>query len=165
MKKGVIMFIEIPKDGYWLKEDSIKKVEELRNARYMGYWCTKRSDGESWNETPVDVFYQPNPDIEAGHSNYFGLHIRDGTLFITDAKSCFSEPIIGSICEDGEIIVSRYRHDYIEKKGAMIDGGRDYTRTNGCKLILVEINGAEFSFKEFGDDDFVQDIAGPEGNN
>ena len=138
------MFIEIPKDGYWLKEASIKKVEDLRNAKYMGYWCTKRLDGKSWNESPVDVFYQPNPDVEAGHSNYFGLHVRDRNLFITDAASAFFEPIIGSICDDGEIIVSRYRHDYVAKKGAMIDGGRDYTRTNMCKTARVVVDGGEF---------------------
>jgi len=138
------MFIETPKDGYWLKEVAIKKVEDLRNAKYMGYWCTKRTDGKSWNESPVDVFYQPNPDIEAGHSNYFGLYMRDGNLFITDAASAFSEPIVGSICEDGEVIVSRYRHDYVAKKGAMIDGGRDYTRTNLCKTAKVIVDGDKF---------------------
>jgi len=138
------MFIETPKDGYWLKEVAIKKVEDLRNAKYMGYWCTKRLDGKSWNESPVDVFYQPNPDIEAGHSNYFGLYMRDGNLFITDAASAFSEPIVGSICEDGEVIVSRYRHDYVAKKGAMIDGGRDYTRTNLCKTAKVIVDGDKF---------------------
>jgi len=138
------MFIETPKDGYWLKEVAIKKVEDLRNAKYMGYWCTKRLDGKSWNESPVDVFYQPNPDIEAGHSNYFGMYIRDRNLFITDAASAFSEPIIGSICDDGEVIVSRYRHDYVAKKGAMIDGGRDYTRTNMCKTTRVIVDGGEF---------------------
>ena len=138
------MFIETPKDGYWLKEASIKKVEDLRNAKYMGYWCTKRTDGKSWNESPVDVFYQPNPDTEKGHRNYFGLYVQGGSLYITDATSAFSEPIVGSICEDGEVIVSRYRHDYVAKKGAMIDGGRDYTRTNLCKTARVIVYGGEF---------------------
>jgi len=138
------MFIETPKDGYWLKEASIKKVEDLRNAKYMGYWCTKRLDGKSWNESPVDVFYQYNPDIEAGHSNYFGIFLQNDSVYITDAKSCFSEPIVGSICEDGEVIVSRYRHDYVAKKGAMIDGGRDYTRTNMCKTAKVIVDGDKF---------------------
>ena len=34
------MFIKTPEEGYWLDRASIKKVEELRGAKYMGYWCT-----------------------------------------------------------------------------------------------------------------------------
>jgi hypothetical protein len=146
--KGSIMFIEIPKDGYWLNEAAIKKAEEMYDAKYMGYWCTKRLDGKSWNESPVDVFYQPNPDVEKGHKNYFGLFVQNGSLYITDATSAFSVPIVGSVCEDGEVIVSRYRHDYVEKKGAMIDGGRDYTRTNMCKTVKVIVDSGEFIIEE-----------------
>jgi len=138
------MFIETPKDGYHFTEAQIRTIEELKNAKYMGYWCTKRLNGESWNERPVDVFYQENPDIAAGHSNYFGMFMQDNMVYITNAESCFSEPIIGSVCEDGEVIVSRYRHDYVAKKGAMIDGGRDYTRTNMCKTTRVIVDGGEF---------------------
>lgn len=138
------MFIETPKDGYHFTEAQIKTIEELHGAKYMGYWCTKRLDGKSWNERPVDVFYQTNPDIEAGHSHYFGIFLQNDSIYITDAQSCFSEPIIGSVCENGEVIVSRYRHDYVEKKGAMIDGGRDYTRTNRCPTATVTVVGGEF---------------------
>lgn len=141
------MFIKTPTDGYWLKEASIKSVEELRNAKYMGYWCTKRLDGKTWNEKPVDVFYQPNPDTKMGHSNYFGLFFRDGGVFITDGASAFSEPIAGVKTDDGEVIVSRYRHDYVEKGEYMIDGGRDYTRTNGCPTT-VNVTGPDFIFEE-----------------
>lgn len=139
-------YINTPKDGYWIKEDGIKKVENLRSAKYMGYWCTKRLDGESWNEQPVDVFYQPNPNYDLGHSNYFGLFFRNNSLFINDAQSAFSEPINGIICDDGEVLVSRYRHDYVSKNGRMIDGGRDYTRCSLHDGILVEVKDGEFIF-------------------
>jgi hypothetical protein len=147
------MFIEIPKDGYHFNAGSLKTISEKYNAQYMGYWCTQRKDG-SWNEVPVDVFYQENPDLEQGHSNYFGMFIetRDEQygrhVYITDAASAFSEPMTGSLCDDGEVIVSRYRHDYVEKKGAMIDGGRDYVRTAGTKSISVTVNGPNFVFRE-----------------
>ena len=143
------MFIDIPKDGYHFKANGIELICEKYNAQYMGYWCTKRKD-DSWNEQPVDVFYQENPNREQGHSNYFGMYIETRVeqygrhVYITDAKSAFSEPMTGTVCDDGEVIVSRYRHDYIEKKGAMIDGGRDYVRTTGSKSVSVSVDGPNF---------------------
>lgn len=138
------MFVNIPKDGFWIKEAGIKKAEETYGAKYMGYWCTKRLNGESWNDHPVDVFYQENPDTERGHKNYFGLFIQNDTLYITDATSAFSEPITGIETNDGEVIVSRYRHDYVEKDGFMVDGGRDYFRTSGGPFVRVRVEGPEF---------------------
>ena len=141
------MFIKTPANGYWLNEDSIKKVEELRGAKYMGYWCTKRPSG-SWKESPVDVFYQPNPDTEKGHSHYFGLFFQDDTLFITNAASAFSDPIVGIKTDDDEVIVSRYRHDYVEKDQHMIDGGRDYTRSSISPTVNITVVGSNFVFEE-----------------
>lgn len=138
------MFINTPKDGYWLKEAIIKKTEELYNATYMGYWCTKRLNGESWNDGPVDVFYQPNPDTEKGHKHYFGLFVQYGSLYITDATSAFSDPINGIETDDGEVIVSRYRHNYVEKGKYMVDGGRDYFRTSGGPVVRIRVEGPEF---------------------
>ena len=140
-------FITTPKDGYWFNEDKIKKAEELYGAKYMGYWCTKRLDGNSWNDVPVDVFYQPNPDRAKGHSNYFGLFFQDDQLWITDAQSAFSETIGGIITDDGEVLVSRYRHHYVTKEGGyMIDGGRDYLRSSLHPTICVEVKDGEFVF-------------------
>jgi hypothetical protein len=145
--KEIDMFVCISPDGYYFKSSSIKKIEELRSATYMGYWCTKNSQG-SWNELPVDVFYVETPDRSLGHSNYFGMFTHNEVPYITNAESAFSEPMTGSICHSGEVIVSRYRHNYIKKDGAMIDGGRDYTRTNCCKTIGVTVVGSEFIFSE-----------------
>lgn len=142
-----MMYIEIPEEGYNFNAEQIKLIEASYSAKYMGYWCTKRKDG-SWNERPVDVFYQPNPDIEKGHSHYFGMFVQNEAVYITDAQSAFSEPVTGAICEDGEVIVSRYRHDYIEKKGAMIDGGRDYIRSNTSNLARVIVEGPNFIFEK-----------------
>ena len=134
--------------GYHFGSKGIKIIEEKYGAKYMGYWCTKRLGG-NWHETPVDVFYQPNPDIDKGHTHYFGIYCNDmGMVMITEASSAFSVPIVGAVCDDGEVIVSRYRHDYVVKKGAMIDGGRDYTKTNCCKIVDIVIEGDEFIISE-----------------
>jgi hypothetical protein len=124
-----MMFVTIPEQGYHFSRGQIKVIEDKYNAKYMGYWCTKRLNG-GWNERPVDVFYQPEPDTEKGHKHYFGMFVQDSAVWITDATSAFEEPITGIICEDGEVIVSRFRHDYVTKGDRMIDGGRDYVRSS-----------------------------------
>lgn len=138
------LYVNTPKDGYHLNEKQIKIAEEKYGAKYMGYWCTKRLDGNSWNERPVDVFYQPNPDTSKGHTHYFGLFVQEGNLWITNAASAFAEPITGIVCEDGEVIVSRFRHDYVTKGDRMIDGGRDYVRASLHASARVTVDGDKF---------------------
>lgn len=141
------MFVKIPEKGYWLGADSISRVEEKYGAKYMGYWCTRRPGG-GWNEQPVDVFYQPNPDTDKGHTHYFGMFYRSDVLYITEASTAFCEPIAGIPTDDGEVIVSRYRHNYVEKDGRMIDGGRDYTRSSVHQAVTVTVNGDQFVITE-----------------
>ena len=142
----------INKASFYFSKNGIKIIEEKYNAVHMGFWCTKRLDGQSWNEIPVDVFYQPNPDVTKGHTNYFGMYYKsiDGevirTLCIINAESAFSEPIVGALIND-EVIVSRYRHDYLSRGGIFVDGGRDYLRTNSKDLVSVTVNGSEFVFE------------------
>lgn len=138
------MFLNTPKEGYWLTESSIRKLEKIKNCQYMGFWCTRTASGNGWNHTPVDVFYQPNPDVHAGHSHYFGIFYRNDAMYICDAKSAFDEPITGIITDDGEVIVSRYRHDYVTKGNHMIDGGREYTRSSLSPMASITVDGANF---------------------
>ena len=65
-------------------------------------------------------------------------------VMITNAESAFSEPITGILTDDGEVIVSRYRHDFVLKEGHFIDGGRDYTRSSGGKFVDVTVKNGEF---------------------
>lgn len=141
------MFVKIPEDGYWFKQAGIQTIEEKYGAKYMGYWCTQRPSG-GWNESPVDVFYQPNPDTSKGHTHYFGMFVRDESVYITEASTAFKDPISGIVTDDGEVIVSRYRHDYVEKDGRMIDGGRDYTRASMHPTVMVTVNGDQFVITE-----------------
>lgn len=142
------LYVHIPKDGYHFKEPTILKVEDMYKAHYMGFWCTKRLDG-SWNERPVEVFYQPNPDVEKGHSHYFGLFFDHlDRVMITNAETAFSEPMTGVICEDGEVLISHYCHDYRTKGDRMIDGGRDYTRSSLHPTATVTVVDGIFVIKE-----------------
>tara|TARA_B110000858_G_scaffold187827_1_gene232595 strand:- start:98 stop:559 length:462 start_codon:yes stop_codon:yes gene_type:complete len=136
---------------YYFKPEGVKAVEKVRNATYMGYWCGKTKLGQ-WAEMPIDVFYEPHPKEE--HSHYFGLFLTPGKeMLITDASSCFSEPITG-IVEDGIVYASRHRHDSVFlPSGAMIDGGRNYTRTSANpQLVTISVNADKFEFTDIKDD-------------
>ena len=141
-QKGSDMHITIPEDGYWFDKNQISLIEQKYQATYMGYWCTKKPSHD-WNESPVDVFYVENPDRTKGHTNYFGMFKREGVVYITDASSAFNASIRGVLCEDGEVLVSRYRHDYVVKDSHMVDGGRDYMRcsSNSPQAAVFVVNG------------------------
>lgn len=120
----------------------IESVERLYGARYIGPWSVKDKYGQ-WSLHPVEVFYQPELK-DPSHSHYFGMYMGpEGHVHICDAKSAFSGNIAGVIADDGEIIVSGYRHDYrISQDGtAFIDGGRDYVRTNREIVPLSMVDG------------------------
>ena len=141
------MFIKTPEDGYHFNANGIQKISEMYGGKYLGYWAIKDKNG-NWSEMPVDVFYQPNPDRSKGHTNYFGMYRNfNDQVMITNAESAFSQPITGVVTDDGEVIVSRYRHDYVTKDNRMIDGGRDYVRSSTIgPFVTITIKDDEFVF-------------------
>lgn len=147
------MFIQPLTEGFYFTLADVAKAEKHYNAKYMGYWAIKDQQG-NWTETPVEVFYQANPDKSKGHSHYFGLYRNSfGDTFILNAESAFSKPIIGVLTEDGEVLVSRYRHDYVCKGIHFIDGGRDYLRWDkGSQFVEITVDNGEFIFKEVSND-------------
>jgi hypothetical protein len=119
----------------FLKPEGIAKIENMYNAKYVFESCLKtRTDG--WSNYPVAIFY-----TEQAHprgSNYMGLYVDEyGRLLITDGIAA-TEPFDAlQIGED--IIYSRYRHDYREFKGAMVDGGRDYFKRSADRGVPVKL--------------------------
>ena len=145
------MFIDTPKEGFHFSSESISDIEDHYSAKYMGPWSIRDIDG-NWTSIPVDVFYQPDPKKDLGHTNYFGMYRDPYGVKITKADSAFLEPIVGILTDDGEVIVSRYRHDYVSKGGYMIDGGRDYVRSNpSCQYVSVTVDEGLFKFELYGD--------------
>lgn len=133
----------------------IAKVEEKYNAKFVGQFCLKTRDGQ-WANSPADVYWQATPPV-AGYSNYFGLIIQGGDLYITSGAAGVEPIITGVVADDGEIIYSRYRHDYRTSKdgSVFIDGGRDYTKggTHG-RYINIKVRNGEFYELENGDLDY-----------
>lgn len=119
----------------------IPAVEKKYNAKFVGDFCLKAKGG-GWINQPFAIFWQETPPVE-GYSNYFALFVENDKVMITSGESAFSEPIVGIVADDGEVVFSRYRHDCRESKdgSVMMDGGRDYTRCSPAtaKNLLVHI--------------------------
>lgn len=118
-------------------EEQIEKIENLRNAKYV---CTTEHEGFC-----VEVFYGAE-EHPVSKSRYFGLYKAGalGDLMITNGAFIESQEIEAVIADNGDIIYSRYRHDYriSEDRSVWIDGGRSYTRSGvypkekWCTLIV-----------------------------
>lgn len=115
----------------------IAKAEENYNALFVCDTCLK-AQGGGWINQAVAVFWNKDPaNIPDGGSAYFGLYHRyeppdfkKSSLMITNAISAAENGITGVMAENGDVIYSRYRHDYRGSPdgSVWIDGGRDYTR-------------------------------------
>lgn len=129
------------------REDAIcdiAKVEEKYNAKFVGQFCLKTKHGD-WANAPADVYWQATPP-QPGYSNYFALIIQNDSLYITSGAAGVEPVISAAVAEDGEIIYSRYRHDYrvSKDKSVFIDGGRDYTKGGCGKYINIKVVDGEF---------------------
>ena len=111
-------------------EEQIKIIEEKYNAKYVIDSCLKNIGG-SWVNFPAAIFYT---EIAHPHgSNYMAMYhsdIHDG-LMVADGKSALVGKFGGFLFDDGELVHSRYRHDYFVHRDAIVDGGRDYFRSGG----------------------------------
>jgi hypothetical protein len=111
--------------------ENIAKIEEMKQAKYVCETCLKGKHG--WVNNNVAVFWNKDPaNIPAGGSAWFGLFydVMTGNLMITNAISATEHIIHGVLAENGDVIYSKYRHDYrVSPDGSVfIDGGRDYYR-------------------------------------
>jgi hypothetical protein len=109
-------------------------IEEKYKVKYIGYYDIPGRDS-------VRIFYQSNPRLDLGHSNYLGVILQyRGTdldippeIWLCDGKTILEAKYPAIRFEDGTILCSRYRHDYVtqpNQPGVFLDGGLDYTRCN-----------------------------------
>lgn len=128
----------------------IAKVEEKYKAKFVGQLCMKTSgDGEWAGDSCGDVYYQAVPPVE-GYSNYFAIFNQGGSMYITSGASAVNGIIAGVIADDGEIVYSRFRHDYRTStdSSCFIDGGRDYAKTNRQTIGLKIVDGEWYQLEE-----------------
>lgn len=131
------------------KPKYIKTTEDHYGVTHVGYYGLP--DGRE-----MDVFYQANPNLDLGHSNYMGLFAvpkgnpalpeTEADWYVTNAKGIAEATFPAIQLEDGRFIVSRYRHDFVrdEATDAFIDGGLEYTRSNRpVNAYMKVIDGKE----------------------
>jgi hypothetical protein len=140
------MIITTP-SSYWNGLD-IAKVEKYYNAKYVCETTIKGSTG--WLNSPVLIFYNEVPHPQG--SNYMALFYApistDGktALSVTDGISATTEEFVGVVADNGDIIYSRWRHDYRTSPDGSVwcDGGRDYFRGSGLnKTVYLKIIGSK----------------------
>ena len=93
----------------------------------------------------MDIFFRETPHPEFGN-RYFGLYRNaiSGNLMITNADRI--ESVEFGLVEDdtGDLQYSAHRHDYKQfNNGNMIDGGRAYIKSSGCKLYVYRVKDGE----------------------
>jgi len=120
----------------------IRDIEKKYKAKYIIDSCLK-SDRGNWLNFPAAFFYAEEKHPEG--SNYFAFYKLDGSTYITNGIRITEGVFNGFLFEDGELVHSRYRHDWFEHRGAMVDGGRDYfrcgERPEGAKSISFKVDG------------------------
>lgn len=146
----------IDKGGRYYPQINVEAAEGQYSATYI---CDLAILGPNkcWNETPVMVFYQPNPDVSKGHSHYFGLFPHRGGIAIVDAASVAGIPMLGIVDQshstmkehndpEGVVVFSRFKHDYVptEDHSAAVDGGRNYIKRIGlAKEVWLVVEGPD----------------------
>lgn len=120
--------------------DRICEYYSQKDSVPINYVCTtdfRRSDA------PVDIFYRETPHPKFGNK-YFGLgpNYESGDFIIFNADK-IEDFTFGMVEDDnGDLQYSQTRHDYKSfNNGNMIDGGRDYIRSNGVVKIFKTRNG------------------------
>lgn len=96
-------------------------LAKMPTSIYVGQFPLQNKSGQL-TDFAADVFYEPNPRIDLGHSHYFSIYSTVGGVFITGANHV--ENLMLTVYEtDNDYIYARYQHDYRNFGQNSIDGG------------------------------------------
>jgi hypothetical protein len=129
--------VKINTESSFISPEGIEAFEKEFNGKYVLETCLKMKDEHSgatyWADFPAAIFYTEKKHPKG--SNYFALYFAElgrSSLMITNGLSAVKGVIFQGLEAEGEVVYSRYRHDYrAGKNGAFVDGGRDYFRYGG----------------------------------
>jgi len=119
--------------------DTKKACEQFEgDLTYINTFCVKGA------YLPVAVFYNADPDRSKNHKDYMLLWVNEMSVIVvagmdTDEMERYRYQK-GMYCPDcKEVIYSVNRHDYRKCScgKCMVDGGRDYFRTNMAGRVVV----------------------------
>jgi hypothetical protein len=115
---------------------TVEKIYSEKDGVSVKHVCTTEFDG-----VIADVFYRSTPHPEFGNK-YFAILFRDNKAYIANADRVedFTFGMVQN--DDGDWEYSQSRHDYKTfKNGNMIDGGRNYIRSNVDVKVCVVRDG------------------------
>lgn len=139
----------------WLHVDKV--IEHYRersggDCRFLAELTTRDHRG-IWSEVPRAIFWQEKL-IDPTHSHYFGVFSsgRRGqeSAMITDGSSVAEVVWHGLQAASGEIIFSRFRHDFRESRDGTctVDGGQDYGKYSGNgRPVSIRIVDGQFTWE------------------
>ena len=117
-------------------------IDHFKNKEneIVKYVCT--TELPLFENRPIDIFYRVNGIPHPIFNNtYFGIfYNNDNSISICNADSVTSLEFNLLPTFDG-LIYSRYRHDFVQKGEAFIDGGRAYTRATGNTQLAKVVDG------------------------
>lgn len=135
-------------DNPKIKESILDPLHKhgFKDARIVDITSVLTDNG--WGGERIIVFLGKSSNGYDWDCRYLGVKFTtttDGDLFVhdmyaTDSVDYLEYYPITAVLYDGKYYYSRHRHDFViygDKRG-FIDGGRDYTKWNGCGE-LVEI--------------------------
>lgn len=105
---------------YSMVESCIEKITAYYGGKYLF----------EWNNTLI--FYNPRPDLDKGHSHYYGISVIKGVCVICNAKDIVENVVIHCIKSEDHWVYSHHCHDMISGDDGWIDGGFEYIKVM-CK--------------------------------
>lgn len=109
----------------------ISHIEKGYKSSFVGVF--------EYRDTIVYAFYNDNPDIGKGYSEYFIVYHVGKSLYIANGDWLKDLKFTGIVLPSGRIIYSAYRHHFNEQEGYFVDGGLDYIRTNCDKTVELRV--------------------------
>lgn len=124
------------------KTSNVEKLYSEKDGVQVKHVCTTE-----FGNSIADIFYRDTPHPEFGNK-YFAIFFRGETPYIANADAIENLTFGMVENDDAQLEYSRSRHDYKSfKNGNIIDGGRDYIRSNGKVLVFTVKDGSMTHYK------------------
>lgn len=137
-------------NSLFLSQNQIDIIEKKYDAKYV-FESTVKSSSGTWMNYPVAIFYTKKKHA-VSKNRWMGVYINpfDNKFYVCNAISA-TEPFVGVVADNGDVIYSHYRHHYnISNDGSVfIDGGRDYIKgPTGKRYVNIHVKGGKLHIVE-----------------
>jgi hypothetical protein len=119
--------------------DKVCELYSEKDGVPVSYVCT--TDIEM-SDVPMDIFYRETPHPQFGN-RYFAIYFKSYSTPMIRSADNIEDFTFGMVeDDDGNMQYSQSHHDYKSfNNGNMIDGGRQYIRSNKTPQIYIIQDG------------------------